>query len=166
MGTIITAIHTGISSAETESALTFSEPTVPDLRLGEALGYERHADIRELIKRHAEALETIGVLRTVRKTSGANGGRPTTEYHLNRAQTAYIVGKAKTKRAVSMAVLMAEVVAMFTEGRLVAVDQAAADELQAAGARERERRRLIHEEDKQARYTALKMLNSGRRRRR
>ncbi|CAO3418958.1 hypothetical protein [Azospirillum doebereinerae] len=87
-----------------------------------------------------------------------------TEYHLSRAQTAYIVGKAKTKRAVSMAVLMAEVVAMFTEGRLVAVDQSAADELQGIGDRERERRRLIHEEDKQARYIALKGMNRGRKR--
>ena len=157
--TAITTIPGG-----TAAALPFTEPTIPDLRLAEALGYERPADIRPLIKRHAQALDAMGVLRTMRKTSGANGGRPTTEYHLSRAQASFIIAKAKTKRADSLAILMAEVFAMFTEEQLAPVDDTAALALQAAEDCERERRRLIHEEEKLGRFTALKTLNRGRKR--
>lgn len=163
----LTAPDNAIVTVEAEPVLGFNEPTVPDLRLAEALGYERLTDIRKLIKRNLLALEAIGLVRHHGASIISGKGRITTvtEYHLSRAQTAFIIGKAKTKRADSMAVLMAEVYAMFSEGRLAVVDQAAADELQAAKDRERERRRLIHEEEKKARHTALKLMNRGRGRR-
>ncbi|MBP2304604.1 hypothetical protein GBZ48_17795 [Azospirillum melinis] len=147
-------------AAEVAFSVALNEPTIPDLQLAEALGYERLTDIRSLIKRHLPSLEAMGLVRqaTVPIISGKGRISTVTEYHLSRAQTAFIIGKAKTKRAASVAVLMAEVFAMFTEGRLVAVDQVADTELRAAEDRERERRRLIHEEEKEARYIALRAM--------
>ncbi len=58
-----------------------------------------------------------------------------TEYHLNRAQAAFIIAKAGTKRAESLAAMMAEVFAMFYEASSLAVDQAARKSWRRCGAR-------------------------------
>ena len=47
---------------EQTSATTIITPTVKDLQLAEALGYERPSNIRNLIKRHATSLEAMGSL--------------------------------------------------------------------------------------------------------
>ena len=142
--------------------MTAVERTVPDLQLAEALGFEQPLNIRKLIRRHHEALEAMGVLSKLEKTSDERGGRPTTEYHLTRPQAAFIIGKARTKRAVSLAILMAEVFAMFTEGRLVAVDDAAATDLQAAVGREVIRQGIIAAEEREARADAFAAMKRGR----
>lgn len=142
--------------------MTAAEKTVPDLQLAEALGFEQPLNIRKLIKRHQEALEAMGVLSRLEKTSDKRGGRPTVEYHLTCPQAAFIIGKARTKRAVSLAILMAEVFAMFTEGRLVAVDNAAATDLQAAVGRQVIRQGIIAAEEREARADAFAAMKRSR----
>lgn len=143
-------------------ALTFSEATVQDLQLAKALGFERPTNIRNLIRRHLPNLKAMGLVlqREASIVSGKGRIGTVTEYHLNKAQAAFIIAKAKTKRAESLAILMAEVFAMFTERQLVPVDDRAAKALQAA--EEREKRRREHEDDKIARRRAFKLIAAGR----
>ena len=152
--------------ADTIPAL--EEPTVQDLRLAELLGYERPSNIRNLIKRHSPTLEAMGPLlhREAMVEIGSGAARAVTEYHLNRAQAAFIIAKAGTKLADSLTVKMAEIFALFTEGRLVAVDEVSAEEVAAIEARERARSRAIFEEEREARDWGFALLRSGGNRRR
>lgn len=159
----------------TNSAMITRDPTVPalaeasvhDLRLAEALGYERPANIRNLIKRHLPTLEAMGLVLRHEAPIVSGRGRVSTvtEFRLNRAQAAFIVAKAGTKLADSLAVKMSEVFAMFAEGKLIAADAAAETELKAAEERERERRWALIREEREARDSAFKLLRSGSRRR-
>lgn len=134
--------------------LTTMEATVQDLRLAEALGYARPADIRKLIKRHLPMLEALGLVRHggVPIVSGKGRVSTITEYHLTKAQAAFITAKAGTKQADSLTALMAEVFAMASDSKLVAANEAAAKELAEAQARELRRR---HEEERDARSAAF-----------
>jgi hypothetical protein len=144
--------------------LALSEPTVQDLVLAEALGYQRLTDIRKLISRHADLLVAMGSLRqrAAMIEVGKGAHRPVTEYHLTKAQAAFIIAKSGTKRAESLTALMAEVFAMVREGQLVPTDANASAELAASIARERERQRAINEEERAARSDAFAMLGRGR----
>ena len=85
------------------------EPRILDLRLAEALGFAQPYDIRKIIERHKPALERLGeVFATVAKTS-AKGGRPTSEYHLNKEQAIYICSKSETANAVDITLHVIEV---------------------------------------------------------
>lgn len=145
-----------------------TEPAVQDLRLAELLGYERPANIRNLIKRHLPTLEAMGLVLRRKAPIISGKGRTTivSEYHLNRAQAAFIVAKAGTKIADSLTVKMAEVFALFSEGRLVAADETSAEEIAAIEARERARRRTIFEEEREARDMGFALLRRGGSRRR
>lgn len=146
-----------------------AEPTVQDLRLAELLGYERPANIRNLIKRHLPMLEAMGPLlqREAMVEIGSGATRAVTEYHPNRAQAAFLIAKAGTKLADSLTVKMAEIFAMFSEGRLVPVDETSAEEIAAIEARERARSRAIFEEEREARDMGFALLrSSGSRKRR
>ncbi|GLS23878.1 hypothetical protein GCM10007874_68990 [Labrys miyagiensis] len=129
------------------------------MELAKALGYSRPNDFRKLIKRHASALKAMGSLRhgVAMIEAGKGAKREVTEYQLSFAQAAFLVGKAGTTLADSLAVKMAEVFALYTAGRLVAVDAAAQAELDAIAAREAERRR-VHEEEKDARDMGFRAL--------
>lgn len=72
---------------------------VRDTDLADFLGYERPADIRELIGRHVdgEKLCGDGVIRTVRKNAGR--GRPALEYWLTREQALFVVFKCDLPKA-------------------------------------------------------------------
>jgi predicted ArsR family transcriptional regulator len=84
------------------------EPRILDVRLAEALGFSRPADIRELIERHKEALERFGsIFRMVRKNTGR--GRPANEFYLTKKQALYIVTKSETENAVDLTVHIIEV---------------------------------------------------------
>lgn len=148
---------TNALSLVTGNPLVAGEKTVVDLALAEALGFERPTNIRKLIRRHRATLEAMGLVLQSEAPIRSGKGRVSlvTEYHLNRAQAAFIIAKAGTKRAESLAAMMAEVFAMFDEGKLVAVDQAAAEELEAVRAREARRR---HEEEREARSEAFAFL--------
>lgn len=141
-----------------------AEARVQDLALAERLGYRRTTDIRKLIKRHAPMLEAMGSLRqhAAMIVTGKGAKRSVTEYHLNRAQTAFIIAKAGTKIADSLAVMMAEVFALFSEGKIAPTSDDAEAELAAAAERERTRRRALYEEERDARSEAFKFLNQGR----
>ncbi|KQO70356.1 hypothetical protein [Methylobacterium sp. Leaf88] len=136
----------GVLAAPTGNPLATEEATVQDLKLAEALGYERLTDIRKLIKRHLPMLEVMGLVRHRGVPIVSGKGRTTivTEYQLTKAQTAFITAKAGTKNADSLTVFMAETFAMVLDGKLVAADEGAAQEL--AAARIREARRRYEEE--------------------
>lgn len=142
------------------SALPASrDKTVQDMALAKALGYERPTNFRTLIKRHEATLEAMGPLHHVEAMVeiGSGARREVTEYHLNRAQAAFLVAKAGTVLADSLAVKMAEVFALYSAGGLVAVDAKAQAELDAIAIREAERRR-VHEEEKEARDMGFRAL--------
>lgn len=124
------------------------EATIQDLRLAEVLGYKRTTNIRNLIARHRTSLEAMGSLlqREAMIEAGKGATRTVTEFHLTKAQAAFLVAKAGTKEADSALILVAEAFAMLAEGKLVAVDKAAQAELDAAAERAAERRRLMREE--------------------
>lgn len=134
--------------------------TIRDIQLAEALGYERPTDIRKLIRRNMPMLEAMGTLRHygVMIEAGNGARREVTEYHLNRAQTAFLIAKSNTRHAESLTLRMSEVFALFSEGRLVAADTAAEVELNAIQERDAERRRLIHAEERAARDAAFGIL--------
>lgn len=147
----------GSLAALTGNPIATEEATVQDLKLAAALGFGRLTDIRKLIKRHLPMLEVMGLVRHrgVPIVSGKGRTSIVTEYHLTKAQTAFITAKAGTKKADSLTVLMAETFAMVSDGKLVAVDVDAAKELAAAQAREARRR---YEEERDARSEAFAFL--------
>lgn len=150
-----------IPAASATPALT--EATVQDLRLAELLGYERPTNIRNLIHRHAATLKAMGPLlhREAMVAIGSGAMRSVTEYHLTRAQAAFIVAKAGTKHADSLTAKMAEVFALYNAGGLVAVNPTAEAELAAIEERERQRRRALHEEERAGRDSAFAALRGG-----
>lgn len=78
--------------------LDASEPVIRDVEWAQKLGFVRPADIRPLIKRMAES-GRLGVIRTVRKTSSASGGRPTSEFLLTKKQALQVAAKSETEFA-------------------------------------------------------------------
>jgi hypothetical protein len=99
------------------------EPRILDIRLAEALGFHRPADIRPLITRHETALRRFGeVFRTVRKTT-SNGGRPGREYWLTKKQALFLCTKSETVNATRVTIEMVEVFDAVTSGKLVRVKE-------------------------------------------
>ena len=100
------------------NTIVHHEPRVEDIRLAEALGFGRPADVRELIERHREALDRFGeVIRTVRKTS-SRGGRPGRTFWLNKRQCLYLCTKSEAARATEVTIQMVEVFDAQLAGRL------------------------------------------------
>ncbi len=139
---------------------TAAAATIADIQLAKALGYGRPTNIRLLIKRHLPLLEAMGLVhqREAPIVSGKGRVSTVTEYHLNPAQTAFIIAKSGTKHADSLTVKMAEVFALFSEGGLVAVDAAAEAQLAGIEARETERRGLIAAEEREGRNAAFAIM--------
>ncbi|WP_421697546.1 hypothetical protein [Ancylobacter sp.] len=140
---------TDITSAPPETVLPVTEETtMQDLQLARVLGYKRLTNIRNLIGRHRASLEAIGSLlqREAMIETGKGASREVTEFHLTKAQATFLIAKAGTKEADSALILVSEAFAMLMEGKLVAVDEAAQAELDAAAERAAERRRLMREE--------------------
>lgn len=86
------------------------EPRIYDLDLAERLGFERPLNIRNLIKRNEAKLLKFGVLSTMEKTSGVQGGRPTFAYYPNRKQSIWLCMQSETDRAFDV---QAEIVRVF-----------------------------------------------------
>ncbi|WNJ91766.1 hypothetical protein [Bosea sp. 685] len=124
-----------------DSSPAMMAEAVRDSVLSARLGYSKPADIRKLIRRHTASLEAMGALRHagVMVEIGSGARREAKEYSLNRAQAAFIISKARTPEAANLAIVIAEVFALHTQGKLVAVDDAAAAELEAIGKRSRAR---------------------------
>jgi len=117
-------LHATNPSALTVADLDASfddEPRILDLRIAERLGYERPADIRELIERNRAELETYGeVFRTARKTPSAKGGRPSSEYHLNEGQILLICMFSKTANAATVRREVIGLCIAYRQGKLTA----------------------------------------------
>ena len=92
------------------------EPLIEDEELGRRLGYERPADIRELVSR---IFSDSDVIRTVRKTSLV-GGRPARVALLNRRQALKVCMRSETEIAERIQDEVVEVFFAATEGRLAA----------------------------------------------
>lgn len=159
---------TALPAAPASPALVLSEPTIQDLDLANALGYERPTNIRNLIKRHEASLVAMGSLLhgEAMIVAGKGAQRSVTEYRLTKAQAAFIIAKAGTKRADSLAVSIAEIFALAADGRLAPVDNAASAELSAVQARLESRLAAIVAEEQEARSNAFALLGRGRNRRR
>jgi hypothetical protein len=63
------------------------EPRVYDILLGERLGFDRPVNIRNLIKRNMDKLQTFGPLSIVERV--INGGNAR-EFYLNQKQSIFI----------------------------------------------------------------------------
>lgn len=63
-----------------------NEARVRDVDLAAELGMARPTNIRKFIETHRDELESFGGLHAVNANPGLLGGRPTTEFHLNRNQ--------------------------------------------------------------------------------
>ena len=79
-----------------------NEPRVQDLRLAEALGFDRPRVIRELIERNRPEIEGYGGLPCRTANPGALGGRPGREYHLNEPQALLICMFSRTPNAAAV----------------------------------------------------------------
>lgn len=154
-------------AASASPSRVHGEPTVQDLALAKSLGYERPTTIRKLIKRHSASLEAMGSLRHrgAMIVVGKGAQRSVTEYHLTKAQAAFIIAKAGTKRADSLAIAIAEVFAMALDAKLVPTNREALAELEAISGRQAERRKAIREEEREARSDAFALLGRGHTRR-
>jgi phage antirepressor YoqD-like protein len=75
------------------------ELRIHDLELAVRLGFERPRSIRNLIKANLKKLNEFNVCYAVEQTSGELGGRPATEYYLNRKQAIFICMKSETDNA-------------------------------------------------------------------
>lgn len=138
---------------------------VLDITLAQQLGYDRPRNIRALIKRHRAMLEEMGGLLHREANPGPTGGRRAIAFYLNEAQAHFIVAKSETERANIELAYVAQVFTQFRRGNLIARDaetQAALDEAEAA----RLAKLAKHIEEKEARYSALRFINQGSRRRR
>lgn len=93
------------------------EPRVLDLRLAEALGFTDRHMIRALIRRHLDTLKLFGEVTTQGSRPGKRGGRPGTDYFLNKRQALFITAKSDTERAALVTVEMVEVFDAVTSGR-------------------------------------------------
>lgn len=99
------------------------EPRVHDLRLADALGFSDRHMIRNLIRRHIATLEAFGEVSVTRTKPTAKGGRPGTDYWLNKRQALFITAKSDTERAALVTVQMVEVFDAVTRGQTVALPQ-------------------------------------------
>lgn len=100
------------STALTLTDLDLSNPTDPrvsDVKLAEALGYERPRVIRELIERHRSSLETFGEIRRIVRRNPRKAGRPAAGYDLNRKQALFVCTKAETPQATAVTIALVEV---------------------------------------------------------
>lgn len=94
------------------------EPRMRDLDIAEALGFEKHYNIRKLIYRHLIALSAFGeVFSMVEKTS-SRGGRPGEEYWLNEKQALFICTKSEVQNAIDITIQMIEVFTAYRHGQL------------------------------------------------
>ena len=96
------------------------EPRIHDLRLAEALGFERPRNIRLLIQRIEKALESFGNLFcfTVKQNTR---GRPGKEYWLNEKQALYLCTKSEAPNAIDITIEMVEVFYAVKSGQTVPV---------------------------------------------
>lgn len=92
------------------------EPTVPDVRLGEVLGFQRPRAVRQLIERNAEEVARYGPLATRR---GKSRGQSFNEFYLNEGQALVLCALAQTPRAADVRFQLIQVFVAWRRGELV-----------------------------------------------
>ena len=137
-----------ITTLPVSAMLATDDATMPDLQLAKTLGYKRLTNIRNLIARNRASLEDIGSLlqREAMIETAKGARREVTEFHLTKAQATFLIAKAGTKEADNVLILVSEAFAMLAQGKLVAVDEAAQAELDAAAERARLRYQAMRED--------------------
>lgn len=103
------------------------EHRVHDLHLADKLGFSEPRMVRNLIKRNHDKLLKFGVCYAVEQTSGAQGGRPATEFYLNQKQAVFICMKSETERAFDVQIEIVRVFDAYLNGELKPVKPAAPD---------------------------------------
>ena len=91
-----------MSELQIDDLVTLSDdatPRIHDLRLANVLGFERPRDIRKIIERNLQEIETYGGCATVAQTPGPLGGRPTREFWLSEEQALLVTMFSRTARA-------------------------------------------------------------------
>ncbi len=91
------------------------EARILDIRLAEALGFERSRDIRKLIDRNSEELEEYGELRA---TVARGGNQQATEYHLNMEQALTVSVLSNAKKAPFVRQMLIRVFMSWMRGEL------------------------------------------------
>jgi hypothetical protein len=92
------------------------EPRIKDVRLADALEFNRQRDIRQLIERNCVELERYGVLRhhAANSSDPLGRGRPSEEYWLNEAQALILCMRSDAPRAADC---RQEIIAVFQAWR-------------------------------------------------
>ena len=98
------ATETPASTITLAPVVVEGEPRIRDVDLAARLGFSIPVDIRKLIRRHEDDLGRLGVLATVAKTSTDAGGRPGTEFFLNRRQAIFVTTKSATPEATDITI--------------------------------------------------------------
>lgn len=99
------------------------EPRVLDLDLATWLGFTYAPEIRRLIARNRDELETFGGLCCRDINPGKQGGRPGKAYYLNEGQALVICALSKTPVAVAVRKALIEVFMAFRAGKVVHVSE-------------------------------------------
>lgn len=101
--------------------LVDSEPRVSDIDIAERLGYAHPRQIRELIVRNADELETYASLSCGTTKPGPRGGRPATVYFLTEEQALCLCALARTPIASQVRKTLIEAYKAWREGKTVSV---------------------------------------------
>lgn len=96
-----------------------TELRVRDVDLGAKLGFSDPRMIRKLIKSHDETLNRINVLYAQEISVGELGGRPGTEFYLDRMQAIYICMKSETSNAIEVQLEITKVYDTYLSGKSV-----------------------------------------------
>lgn len=99
-------------------AVAGQEPRIHDLRLAEALGFQRPRAIRQVLVRNASELARYGEVSATIVATGPRGGRPSTEYWLNEGQALLICMFSETARAADVRQQLIEVFMAWRRGQL------------------------------------------------
>jgi len=75
-----------------------NDPRILDVRVAERLRMAQPLNIRQTIEANRDELERYGEVFTRCVKTSPRGGRPTTEYHLNEAQTLLLCMFARTEQ--------------------------------------------------------------------
>ena len=95
-------------------------PRIQDLKVAEALGFERPRKIRELIERNRAEFEAMGSMFEVQQRHDGGRGRPTTEYWLNEEQALLAATFSNARRAPEVRGMLIKVFVAWRRGELPA----------------------------------------------
>jgi phage antirepressor YoqD-like protein len=101
------------------------ELRILDIQLGDRLGFKRPRDIRQLIERHIEAISALGAVCGMVPQTSEKGGRPATEYYLNRRQAIFITAKSETAEATDITIEIIQKFDAYERGERAFADPAA-----------------------------------------